>query len=37
MHGFTHKDAAPGAVGVAYDQTADERSFAATRAFLAGL
>jgi dienelactone hydrolase len=36
-HGFTHKHAAPGAVpGVAYDQTADERSFEATRAFLAG-
>jgi dienelactone hydrolase len=38
MHGFTHKHAAPGAVpGVAYDETADERSFDAARAFLAGL
>lgn len=37
MHGFTHRDAAPGAVpGVAYHPVADERSFAATRAFLAG-
>lgn len=37
MHGFTHKHAAPGAVtGVAYDRTADERSFEATRMFLAG-
>jgi dienelactone hydrolase len=37
MHGFTHKHAAPGAVpGVAYDRTADERSFDATRTFLAG-
>jgi dienelactone hydrolase len=39
MHGFTHRDAVPGAPGtmpgVAYDQLADERSFAATRAFLA--
>jgi dienelactone hydrolase len=36
MHGFTHKDAVPGATpGVAYDAVADERSFAATRAFLA--
>jgi dienelactone hydrolase len=39
MHGFTHRDAVPGALGtmpgVAYDQLADERSFAATRAFLA--
>jgi dienelactone hydrolase len=38
-HGFTHRDAVPGAPGtmpgVAYDQLADERSFAATRAFLA--
>ncbi|WP_426504105.1 dienelactone hydrolase family protein [Dactylosporangium sp. McL0621] len=37
MHGFTHKHAAPGAVpGVAYDRTADERSFDAARTFLAG-
>lgn len=37
-HGFTHKHAAPGAVpGVAYDLLADERSFAATSAFLAEL
>jgi dienelactone hydrolase len=36
MHGFTHKHAVPGAMpGVAYDPLADERSFAATRAFLA--
>jgi dienelactone hydrolase len=36
MHGFTHRHAAPGAVpGVAYDRLADERSFAAARAFLA--
>ncbi|MEU7867549.1 dienelactone hydrolase family protein [Dactylosporangium sp. NPDC049140] len=36
MHGFTHKHAAPGSVpGVAYDRTADERSFDATRTFLA--
>ncbi len=38
-HGFTHRDAAPGAPGtmpgVAYDQLADERSFAVTRDFLA--
>jgi dienelactone hydrolase len=35
-HGFTHKHAVPGAVpGVAYDRLADERSFAAARAFLA--
>jgi dienelactone hydrolase len=40
MHGFTHRNAvprAPGAMpGVAYDRLADERSFAAARAFLAG-
>jgi len=40
MHGFTHRDAVPGAPGampgVAYDRLADERSFAAARAFLAG-
>jgi len=37
MHGFTHRHAVPGAMpGVAYDPLADERSFAATRAFLAG-
>jgi dienelactone hydrolase len=36
MHGFTHKHAVSGAMpGVAYDPLADERSFAATRAFLA--
>ncbi len=36
MHGFTHKHATPGTVpGVAYDRTADERSFDATRTFLA--
>jgi dienelactone hydrolase len=36
MHGFTHTHAAPGAMpGVAYDPLADERSFAATCAFLA--
>ena len=36
LHGFTHRHAVPGAVaGVAYDATADERSFVATRAFLA--
>jgi dienelactone hydrolase len=36
MHGFTHQDAVPRAVpGVAYHRLADERSFAATRAFLA--
>jgi dienelactone hydrolase len=39
VHGFTHRHAVPGAPGaipgVAYDQLADERSFAATRAFLA--
>ena len=35
-HGFTHRDAVPGTTpGVAYDQLADERSFAAARAFLA--
>jgi dienelactone hydrolase len=36
QHGFTHRHAAPGATpGVAYDRLADERSFAAARAFLA--
>jgi hypothetical protein len=39
LHGFTHRDAVPGAPGampgVAYDRLADERSFAAARAFLA--
>jgi dienelactone hydrolase len=36
MHGFTHQQAVPGALpGVAYDKLADERSFAATRTFLA--
>ena len=38
-HGFTHRDAVPGAPaampGVAYDRLADERSFAAVRTFLA--
>jgi dienelactone hydrolase len=35
-HGFTHRHAVPGAMpGVAYDRLADERSFAAARAFLA--
>jgi dienelactone hydrolase len=35
-HGFTHRDAVPGTTpGVAYDRLADERSFAAARAFLA--
>jgi len=36
LHGFTHSRAVPGALpGVAYDPLADDRSFAATRAFLA--
>lgn len=36
QHGFTHKHAAPGTTpGVAYDQSADERSFGAVRTFLA--
>jgi dienelactone hydrolase len=36
MHGFTHKHAVAGAMpGVAYEPLADERSFAATRTFLA--
>jgi dienelactone hydrolase len=36
LHGFTHSDAAAGAVpGVAYDAAADSRSFSATRGFLA--
>ena len=36
MHGFTHEHAVPGAVpGVAYDPVADQRSFAASRSFLA--
>jgi dienelactone hydrolase len=35
LHGFTHRHATAGAVpGVAYDPIADERSYAATRAFL---
>jgi dienelactone hydrolase len=35
-HGFTHRQAVAGAQpGVAYDARADERSFAAARAFLA--
>jgi dienelactone hydrolase len=37
VHGFTHRHAVPGATpGVAYDERADRRCFAATRAFLAG-
>jgi dienelactone hydrolase len=37
VHGFTHRQAVPGATpGVAYDRLADEHSFAAARAFLAG-
>lgn len=36
MHGFTHTDAAPGAMhGVAYDAGADRRSFDAATAFFA--
>lgn len=36
LHGFTHKHAKPGALpGVAYHEAADNRSFAAARAFLA--
>jgi dienelactone hydrolase len=36
QHGFTHRHAVPGTTpGVAYDRLADERSFAAIRAFLA--
>jgi dienelactone hydrolase len=36
MHGFTHEHAVPGAMpGVAYDALADQRSFLATRTFLA--
>ena len=36
QHGFTHQHAVPGTVpAVAYDRLADERSFAAARAFLA--
>jgi dienelactone hydrolase len=35
-HGFTHRTAVPGATpGVAYDEDADHRSFAAARRFLA--
>ena len=35
-HGFTHRHAVPGVTpGVGYDRLADERSFAAARAFLA--
>jgi dienelactone hydrolase len=34
VHGFTHKDAVPGAIpGVDYDEPTDRRSFAAARAF----
>lgn len=36
MHGFTHRNAIPGAMpGVAYEPQADHRSFAATSRFLA--
>jgi hypothetical protein len=36
MHGFTHEHAVPGATpGVAYYALADQRSFLATRTFLA--
>jgi dienelactone hydrolase len=36
QHGFTHRHAVPGATpGVAYDRSADERSFEAARIFLA--
>jgi len=36
VHGFTHADAAPGAIpGVAYDLAADRRSFQAACDFLA--
>jgi dienelactone hydrolase len=35
LHGFTHRHAIPGATtGVAYDGTADRRSFAAVKTFL---
>jgi dienelactone hydrolase len=38
MHGFTHQHAVPGAIsGVAYDPIVDERSFTATRTFLAAI
>jgi dienelactone hydrolase len=38
QHGFTHTHAVPGGMpGVAYDPVADERSFAATSTFLAGV
>jgi dienelactone hydrolase len=38
MHGFTHKNAVAGATpGVAYDALTDQRSFDATRGFLADL
>lgn len=35
QHGFTHADAQPGGAGIAYDEVADRRSFAAAAAFLA--
>ena len=36
LHGFTHKHAQPGVIpGVAYNALADDRSFTATRTFLA--
>ena len=38
MHGFTHRQAAPGGIpGVAYDRAADAGSFSAAHAFLAGV
>jgi dienelactone hydrolase len=38
MHGFTHRDAVPGAIpGVAFDEAADRQSFDDIRGFLAGL
>jgi dienelactone hydrolase len=38
QHGFTHSDAAPGAIpGIGYDARADSRSFRAARDFLAEL
>jgi dienelactone hydrolase len=38
MHGFTHRQAAPGSIpGVAFDAAADAGSFSAARAFLAGV
>ena len=38
MHGFTHRQAAPGGIpGAAYDPAADAGSFSAAHAFLAGV